>query len=34
MTPSLLPSSRAARDREYDRISELFGGVFVAAGIG
>jgi hypothetical protein len=34
MTPSLLPTGDAARTREYDRVSEVFGAVFVAAGTG
>ncbi len=34
MTPSLLPSDGAGRTREYDRVAELFGAVFVAAGTG
>jgi hypothetical protein len=34
MTPSLLPSDDAARTREYDRVAEVFGAVYVAAGTG
>ena len=34
MTPSLLPTDSAGRTREYDRVAELFGAVFVAAGTG
>jgi hypothetical protein len=34
MTPSLLPSGKSAREREYDRVADAFDAIFVAAGTG